>query len=126
MRAVIRTVEAAEGKVEITEDGQCVNLAVPGTGSHDHRKGDTYDAAFFEHLGQIITLESLNVISTSFNDAWMPHIAKLTNLRMLRFTTNGLLTDAGIEQLAGLKSLEQFSFVGTKITGRLRETRGFH
>lgn len=121
VEAVIRTVEGAKGKVEKTADGlslKLVDLAVPNTGPHDHRKSDPYDAAFFEHLGHITTLESLNVISTKFNDAWMPHIAKLTNLKTLRFTNNGSLTDAGMEQLAGLTNLEQFSFVGTKITGR--------
>ena len=121
VEAVIRTVEAAKGKVEKTEDGQSlrlVDLAVPGAGPHDHRKDDPYDSAFFEHLGHITTLESLNVISTKFNDAWMPHIAKLTRLKTLRFTNNGKLTDAGMEQLAGLKDLESFSFVGTAITGR--------
>jgi hypothetical protein len=121
VEAVIRTVEAAKGKVEKTEDGQSlklVDLAVPNTGPHDHRKDDPYDAAFFEHLGHITKLESLNVISTKFNDEWMPHIAKLTHLKALRFTNNGKLTDAGMVQLAGLKDLESFSFVGTKITGR--------
>lgn len=121
VEAVIRTVEGAKGKVEKTEDGQSlklVDLAVPNTGPHDHRKDDPYDAAFFEHLGHITTLESLNVISTKFNDEWMPHIAKLTHLKTLRFTNNGKLTDAGMVQLAGLKDLESFSFVGTAITGR--------
>jgi hypothetical protein len=121
VEAVTRTVEAAKGKVEKTEDGQSlklVDLAVPGAGPHDHRKDDPYDAAFFEHLGHITTLESLNVISTKFNDEWMPHIAKLTRLKTLRFTNNGKLTDTGMVQLGGLKDLETFSFVGTAITGR--------
>jgi hypothetical protein len=121
VEAVIKAVEGAHGKVEKTEDGQSlklVDLAVPNTGPHDHRKDDPYDAAFFEHLGHITTLESLNVISTKFNDEWMPNIAKLTNLKTLRFTNNGSLSDAGMVQLAGLKKLESFSFVGTKITGR--------
>ncbi len=121
VEAVIRTVEGAKGKIEKTGDGQSlklVDLAVPGAGPHDHRGSDPYDAAFFEHLGHVKTLESLNVISTKFSDEWMPHIAKLTNLKTLRFTNNGKLTDAGMEQLAGLKNLEAFSFVGTQITGR--------
>ena len=121
VEAVIRAVEGAKGKVEKTEDGKSlklVDLAVPGAGPHDHRKVDPYDAAFFEHLSYITTLESLNVIATKFNDAWMPNIAKLTNLKTLRFTNNGKLSDAGMAQLAGLKNLEQFSFVGTQITGR--------
>jgi len=118
--AVIRIVEGAKGKVEKTADGlslRLVDLAVPGAGPHDHRKEDPYDAAFFEHLGHITTLESLNIIATKFNDAWMPHLAGLTNLKTLRFTNNGKLTDAGMAQLAGLKNLETFSFVGTAITG---------
>jgi hypothetical protein len=121
VEAVIRIVEAAKGKVEKTEDGQSlklVDLAVPGAGPHDHRQVDPYDAAFFEHLGHIATLESLNVISTKFNDEWMPHIAKLRRLKTLRFTNNGKLTDAGMAQLAGLKNLESFSFVGTAMTGK--------
>lgn len=121
VEAVIRAVEGAKGKVEKTADGQSlklVDLAVPGAGPHDHRKDDPYDAAFFEHLGHLGTLESLNVISTKFNDEWMPHIARLTRLKTLRFTNNGKLTDAGMVQLAGLKDLETFNFVGTQITGK--------
>ena len=119
--AVVRIVAAAKGKVELTADGQGVkllDLAVPGAGPHDHRKDDPYDAAFFEHVGHLSTLESLNIISTKFNDAWMAPIAKLTNLKALRFTNNGKLTDAGMAKLAGLKNLETFSFVGTQMTGK--------
>lgn len=118
---VIRVVAAAKGKVELTADGQgvkLIDLAVPGAGPHDHRKDDPYDAAFFEHVGHLSTLESLNIISTKFNDDWMPPLAKLTNLKALRFTNNGRLTDAGMAQLAGLKNLENFSFVGTQMTGK--------
>lgn len=121
VEAVIRTVESAKGRVEKTEDGQSlklIDLAVPNAGPHDKRASDPYDAAFFEHVGHISTLESLNVIATKFNDEWTPNIAKLTNLKTLRFTNNGKLTDAGMEHLAGLKNLEAFSFVGTAITGR--------
>jgi hypothetical protein len=118
--AVVRIVEGAKGKVEKTADGlslRLVDLAVPGAGPHDHRTEDPYDAAFFEHLGHITTLESLNIISTKFNDEWVPQIAGLTNLKTLRVTNNGKLTDAGMERLAGLKNLETFNFVGTAITG---------
>ena len=119
--AVIRAVESAHGRVEKTEDGQSlklVDLAVPGAGPHDHRENDPYDAVFFEHLGHITTLESLNVISTKANDEWIAPLGKLTNLKTLRFTNNGKLSDAGMEQLVGLRNLEAFSFVGTAITGR--------
>jgi hypothetical protein len=119
--AVARIVTGAKGKVELTADGQgikLIDLNVPGAGPHDHRKVDPYDAAFFEHVGHLSTLESLNIISTKFNDDWMPSLAKLTNLKALRFTNNGKLTDAGMAQLAGLKNLENFSFVGTQMTGK--------
>ena len=119
--AVVRIVTAAKGKVELTADGQGVkllDLAVPGAGPHDHRKDDPYDATFFEHVGHLSTLESLNIISTKFNDDWMPPLAKLTNLNVLRFTNNGKLTDVGMAQLAGLTKLENFSFVGTQMTGK--------
>lgn len=121
VEAVIRAVEGAKGKVEKTEDGQSlklVDLAVPGAGPHDHRESDPYDAAFFEHLGHITTLESLNVISTKANDEWIAPLGKITSLKTLRFTNNGKLSDAGMEKLAGLKNLESFSFVGTAMTGR--------
>ena len=121
VEAVIRIVEGAKGKIEKTEDGQSlklVDLAVPGAGPHDHRKDDPYDAAFFEHLSHITTLESLNVIATKANDEWIAPLGKLTNLKTLRFTNNGKLTDAGMEQFSGLKNLEAFSFVGTQITGK--------
>src|SRR5215216_8147096 len=121
VEAVIRTVEGAKGKVEKTDDGQnlkLVDLAVPNTGPHDKRESDPYDAAFFEHLGHIRTLESLTVISTKCNDEWIAPIGQLTNLKKLSFTNNGKLTDTGMEKLAGLTNLESFSFVGTAITGR--------
>jgi len=121
VEAVTRIVTASKGKVELTTDGQgikLIDLNVPGAGPHDHRKDDPYDAAFFEHVGHLATLESLNIISTKFNDAWMAPIGKLTNLKVLRFTNNGKLTDAGMAQLAGLKNLETFSFVGTQMTGK--------
>jgi len=121
IEAVTRIVAGANGKVEMTPDGMSVkliDLSVPGAGPHDHRKDDPYDADFFEHVSHIGALESLNVISTKFNDAWIPHIAKLTNLKALRFTNNGKITDEGMAQLAGLKKLETLSVVGTQITGK--------
>ena len=121
VEAVTRLVEGAKGRVEKTEDGQSlklVDLAVPGAGPHDHRSEDPYDAAFFEHLGHIQALESLNVISTKANDEWIKPLGGLANLKTLRFTNNGKLTDAGMEAFSGLKNLESFSFVGTGITGR--------
>jgi len=121
VEAVTRIVTSAKGKVEMTADGQgvkLIDLSVPGAGPHDHRKDDPYDAAFFEHVSHLVTLESLNIISTKFDDTGMPYLAKLTGLKSLRLTNNGKITDAGMEQLADLSNLETFALVGTEITGK--------
>jgi len=136
VEAVTRTVEGAKGKVEkinttpenlkkaaggdlaVFDTLKLVDLSIPNAGPHDKRENDPYDAAFFEHLGHLSALESLNVIATKADDEWIAPIGKLTSLKALRFTNNGKLTDAGMEKLAGLKNLETFSFVGTAITGR--------
>ncbi|EDY16064.1 hypothetical protein CfE428DRAFT_6389 [Chthoniobacter flavus Ellin428] len=136
VEAVAHTVEGAKGKVERTNTTpealakaaggpmaifdtlKLVDLSVPNTGPHDKRVDDPYDAAFFEHLGHLHALESLNIISTKCNDDWIAPIGQLTTLKKLSFTNNGKLTDAGMEKLAGLTNLESFNFVGTQITGR--------
>jgi hypothetical protein len=110
--------KAAGGELAVFDTLKLVDLAVPNTGPHDKRTVDPYDQAFFEHLGHLSAIESLNIISTKFNDAWMPSISKLITLKTLRFTNNGKLTDKGLEQLAGLKNMEAFNFVGTAMTGR--------
>lgn len=135
VEAVLRAVEASHGKVEkinttpaslkkvvggdvsLFDTLKLVDLAMPNAGPHDHRKVDPYDAAFFGHLGHIQTLESLNIIATRLSDEWIAPLGKLTNLKTLRFTNNGKLTDVGMAHLAGLKNLEQFSFVGTGMKG---------
>lgn len=136
IEAVIRIVQSSPGKVEWTnvtpeslkkaagrdvalfDTLKLVDLAIPNAGPHDHRATDPYDAAFFEHLGHITALESLNVIATKASDEWIAPLGQLVNLKTLRFTNNGKLTDAGMAHFAGLKNLESFSFVGTAITGR--------
>lgn len=135
VEAVIRTVESAPGKFEkinstpenlkkaaggdipLFDTLKVVDLAVANMGPHDHRKFDPFDAAFFEHLGHIAALESLNIISTQANDQWIEPLGKLTNLKALKFTNNGKLSDEGLEHLAGLRELETFSFVGTAMKG---------
>ena len=109
--------KAAGGDIAIFDTLKLVDLAMPNAGPHDHRKVDPYNAAFFEHLGHIQTLESLNIIATKLSDEWIAPLGKLTNLKSLRFTNNGKLTDVGLEHLAGLKNLETFSFVGTGMQG---------
>jgi hypothetical protein len=135
VEAVLRTIEISPGKVEkinttpealkkaaggdiaLFDTLKLVDLSMPNAGPHDPRKNDPYDAAFFEHLGHIPALESLNIIATKASDDWIATLGKLTHLKSLRFTNNGKLTDAGLERLAGLRQLEGFSFVGTAMQG---------
>jgi hypothetical protein len=135
VEAVIKTIESSPGKVEklnttpedlkkaaggeiaLFDTLKLVDLSIPNAGPHDQRKTDPYDAAFFEHLGHISDLESVNIIATKCSDDWIAPLAQLTHLTALRFTNNGKLTDAGLEKLAGLKQLENFSFVGTGMQG---------
>ena len=135
VEAVIRTIESSPGKVErinttpealkkaaggdvaLFDTLKLVDLSMPNAGPHDQRKTDPYDAAFFEHLGHLMSLESLNIIATKANDDWIAPLGGLTHLKTLRFTNNGKLTDAGLEHLAGLKQLETFSYVGTAMQG---------
>ena len=135
VEAVLRAIEVSPGKVEkinttpeslkkaaggdipLFDTLKLVDLAMPNAGPHDHRKVDPYDAAFFAHLGHITTLESLNIIATKLSDEWIAPLGKLTNLKTLRFTNNGKLSDVGLAHLSGLKNLEQFSFVGTGMQG---------
>jgi len=109
--------KAAGGEIALFGALKTVDLSMPNAGPHDQRKNDPYDAAFFEHLSHIPTLESLNIIATKANDDWIAPLSKLTHLKSLRFTNNGKLTDAGLEHLAGLNQLEGFSFVGTAMQG---------
>lgn len=135
--AVARTVEGAQGKIvkinttpeslkkaaggdlPIFDTLKLVDLAVPYTGPHDARKFDPYDAAFFEHLGHLTSLESLNIIQTKLDDAGLTPLANLANLKTLRFTNNGKLSDTGLAKLAGLHNIETFNFVGTTMQGHV-------
>jgi len=106
------------------------------------KKTDPYDAAFIEHLGHIETLESTSIVVTTFDESSLDPILKLKRLKSLRIEVRALpnpgdtalaklsqlatfpdlkslslhyfskATDAGLEQLAGLKNLESFSFRG--------------
>lgn len=139
VQAVVATVKSSPGKFEIvntTPEGlkkaaggdivlfdtlKSVDTGILNAGPHDNRKVDPYDAAFFEHIGHIASLESLTVMQTKMNDEWIGSLASLTNLKGLRFINNGKLTDAGLEKLAKLTQLEQFGYVGTQFKGHAFE-----
>ncbi|MBI1374635.1 MAG: G protein-coupled receptor LGR4 [Phycisphaera sp.] len=109
--------KAAGGELALFDTLSLVDNAIPNAGPHDHRKVDPYDQAFFEHLGHITSLEYLNIIATKLSDEWIAPLGNLTNLKTLKLTNNGKLTDTGLEKLAPLNKLEYFNYVGTKMQG---------
>ncbi len=109
--------KAFGGEIALFDTLTLVDLRVPNQGPHAHRDTNPYDAVFFEHLGHIETLETLDIVATKLNDDCIAPLGKLTNLKLLKITNNGKLTDAGMAQLAGLTKLEKFNFVGTAMTG---------
>ena len=107
---------------------------------------DPYDATFVAHIGQITTLETLHLEASNIEDSWLRPILNLKNLSKLtiigfarlgdealahlqhlstacprltelQLAYFGKATDAGLEQLAGLKNLQKFTFRGSPIRG---------
>ncbi len=146
--------KAAGGELAIFDTLTLVSTSIANGKAHAYRdsKDDPYDAAFLEHLGHIPSLESVKIVATKIEDAWLPPLLKLKNLKSLSMegTARGLkgnpalgdpslarlrtleqcpgltslelayfgqATDAGLEQLSGLKNLESFTFRGTTIKG---------
>lgn len=165
VEAVVRTIESAPGtftKINTTPDAlkkaaggdirlfdtlTQIDTRIAGGKAHDHRKEneDPYDAAFIEHLGHILSLESVKLEASGIQDSWVAPLLKLKNLKNLSVSGFGRLgdaslaqlqgltecpdlthlelayfgaaTDAGWEQLAGLKNLEFFSPRGARFPG---------
>ncbi len=113
---------------------------------HRSKSEDPYDATFVEHIGQITTLETLYLEARNIEDSWVAPILNLRNLTTLTIIGFGRLgddtlvqlqhldttcprltdlelayfgkaTDDGLEQLAGLKNLQKFTFRGSPIRG---------
>lgn len=139
--------KAAGGELAIFDTLTQVSTNILGGKAHDHRKekDDPYNAAFIEHLGHIASLESVKLEAAGIQDAWVAPLLKLKKLKSLsvsgfgrlgdaslaqfqqlnecRDLTNlelayfGKATDAGWEQLAGLKNLEAFTPRGAGYPG---------
>ena len=137
---------AAGGEIAIFDTLTLVSTSILGGKAHVYRKldEDPYDAAFVEHLGHIPALEYVTIVATKIEDSWLPPLLKLTNLKSLSIEGHGKLgddslaqlqqltklpgltalelvgfkaTEVGLEQLAGLKNLERFAFIGFPIPG---------
>ncbi|MCE9605232.1 MAG: G protein-coupled receptor LGR4 [Planctomycetia bacterium] len=94
-----------------------VDLGSAALNVKQKREVDPFDQAFYEHLGEIDTLESLVIIHTNSENAWLKPVGKLTSLKVLNIVNQGKLTDEGLAHLAGLKNLERFAYIGTQLKG---------
>lgn len=139
--------KAAGGDIRIFDTLTQIDTCIASGKAHDHRKQneDPYDAAFIEHLGHILSLEAVKLEASGIQDSWVAPLLKLKNLKTLSVIGFGRLgdaslvefqrltecpdlthlelayfgaaTDAGWEQLAGLKNLEFFSPRGARFPG---------
>ncbi|MEI6234073.1 MAG: G protein-coupled receptor LGR4 [Planctomycetota bacterium] len=165
VEAVIRTIESAPGsftKISTTPEAlkkaaggdiaifdtlSLVSTNIMGGKAHDHRKekDDPYNASFIEHLGHILSLESVRLEASGIQDDWVAPLLKLKKLKSLSVSGFGKLgdaslaqlqqltecpdltnlelaylgkaTDSGWEKLAGLKNLESFTPRGAGYPG---------
>jgi hypothetical protein len=138
---------AAGGELAIFDTLTQVSTNILGGKAHDHRKeqDDPYNAVFIEHLGHISSLESVKLEASGIQDEWVLPLLKLKKLKSLSVSGFGRLgdaslghfqkltecpdltnlelayfgkaTDAGWENLAGLKKLESFTPRGAAYPG---------
>jgi hypothetical protein len=138
---------AVGGDIPLFDTLTQVSTTIAGGKAHDHRKEneDPYNAAFIEHLGHIPSLETLKLEASGIQDSWVAPLLRLRNLKNLSVNGFGRLgdaslaqlqrltecpdlthlelayfgaaTEAGWEQLAGLKNLEFFSPRGARFPG---------
>lgn len=94
-----------------------VSLADAGLGVKAKRETDPFDQAFYEHLARVDGLESLLIMHTTCQNAWLAPLATMKSLKQLRIINQAKLDDEGLALLAPLKQLEVFSFIGTAMTG---------
>jgi hypothetical protein len=138
---------AAGGDLALFDTLTQVSTNILAGKAHDHRneKDDPYNAAFIEHLGHISSLESLRLEASGIQDDWVAPLLKLKKLKSLSVSGFGKLgdaslsqfrqltecpdltnlelayfgkaTDAGWENLAGLRNLESFTPRGAGYPG---------
>ncbi len=139
--------KAAGGDIRLFDTLTQIDTRIAGGKAHDRRKEkeDPYNAAFIEHLGHIPSLETVRLEASGIQDSWVVPLLQLRNLKTLGVSGFGRLgdaslaqfqrlidcpalthlelayfgaaTDAGWEQLAGLKNLEVFSPRGAGFPG---------
>jgi hypothetical protein len=109
--------QALGGPSALFDSLKSVNLGSTELGIKAKREVDPFDQDFYVRLGQIDDLEELTILHTTAQNAWLAPLAKLSALKSLRIINQSKLGDEGLAQLAGLKQLESFGFIGTAMTG---------
>lgn len=94
-----------------------VDLGSAALNVKQKRETDPFDQKFYEHLGEIPELESLTIIHTNCENAWLKPLGKLKNLKTLNIVNQGKLSDEGLAHLAGLNGLTRFAYIGTQLKG---------
>jgi hypothetical protein len=98
-----------------------------------HSCGPVLSDAGLAHIGAVAQLEDLHVQSghaLNFSDAGLGRLRGLTRLRKLELGSGDQITDRGLEQLGGLKQLQDLYLPGQRITdaglAHLRGLRQLH
>ena len=103
---------------EIFDTLTLVNLASSTLNIKAKRETDPFDQAFYEHLGNITELQSLQILHTTAQNDWLAPLANLHALTNISIVNQSKLNDLGLAHLAGLKQLVRLAYVGTSTTGR--------
>ena len=98
----------AEGFAPLTQFKQLRALSL--------QEADAFDDDLQPILGQLTTLESLNLRALAVGDALMPEVGKLTNLKSLNLAEAAAVTETGLKELAGLTKLEDLDLWATGAT----------
>ena len=149
VEAVIRTIESAPGsftKINTTPEAlkkaaggdialfdtlTLVSTSIVNGKAHAYRdtNDDPYDAAFIEHLGHIPAIESLKIVATKIQDAWLAPLLKLKNLKSFSMegTARGLpgapaLGDASLARLQVLTQCPQLTSLELAYFGQATDT----
>jgi hypothetical protein len=135
VEAVVAALEQAPGKFEMVDavpaglkdlvgpgsptfaSLKSVDLGSASLNVKEKREVDPFGQAFYEHLGEVVELESLVILHTTCENAWLEPLGKLKNLKSLNIVNQGRLSDEGLVHLAGLSGLTRFAYIGTQAKG---------
>jgi hypothetical protein len=73
-------------------------------------------------LTKLSQLEALDLRKTNVDDAALSHVSQLNTLRILKLEYNQLLTDKGIEKIAGLNQLSELDLAFVPVTDQSIES----